>query len=85
MILYANIKLAAAVEIHKSINKGLIESIQLEKRNRQHGKSFNLYGKEDSGAQFFSPSHILKAREYQVAKEAIEAQKKQQYQQKKVD
>ena len=27
LILHANIKLAAIVEIHKSINKGLIESI----------------------------------------------------------
>ena len=67
------------MEIYKSINKGLIKLIQLEKRKRQRGKRLNLYGKEDSGAQFFSPSHILKAREYQVAKEAIEAQKKQQY------
>jgi hypothetical protein len=44
----------------------------MEKKKRQHGKHLHLDGTDGSGPQFYNPSKIQAAREFQAAKAAQE-------------
>ena len=70
-------RLTAERSINKHVINGLLEALKQEKKRRKRGKRLNLLGEEDSGAQFFSPTRIQAAREYQVIKEEDELIKKQ--------
>ena len=43
-------RLAVQHEINKHVNSGIIESIEIEKKRRRHGKKLNLVGEEDNRA-----------------------------------
>jgi hypothetical protein len=69
-------RLAAQHEIDQHIQRGLFETIKTEKERRQRGKRLNLVGKEDTGAQIFSPHQVLAAKEYAATNQAeIDAEK----------
>ncbi len=53
-------------------------AISMERKKRKRGKRLNLLGESDSGPQFFSPSKVVAAREYQAEKEAKEEREKQE-------
>jgi hypothetical protein len=72
LILRANKQLAAQVEINEHVMRGLRRAIKIEQKRRKQGKRLNLLGEEDNGPQFFSPSRVQAALEYQAEKEALE-------------
>ena len=76
-ILRANKRLAAANSIEQHLNKALQDAIKNERKRRKRGKRLNLLGEEASGAQFFSPAQVQRARAWQVAKDNEEAQRQQ--------
>ena len=55
----------------------------MEKKKRKRGKKLNLLGLEDSGPQFFSPSKVQTAREFQALKEENEIIKRQEIEERK--
>ncbi|KAK4970439.1 hypothetical protein LTR28_000274 [Elasticomyces elasticus] len=59
--------------------KGYIEALNNEKKKRKRGKPFTeeLRAEEGSGAIFFSPSKVKKARDLQDAEEAAKEQESQ--------
>ena len=76
-LLRANEYLTGERSISQHVIKGLLEALKQEKKRRKRGKRLNLLGEEDSGAQFFSPTRIQSAREYQAIKEEDELIKRQ--------
>jgi hypothetical protein len=68
LLFKANERLATQHAIDEITKKGLIETLQIEKKKRTRGKRLNLVGEECSGPQFFSPSRIQAARAYQAEK-----------------
>ena len=76
-IFEANLQLAAqhAIDLHNQNN--LIEALEQEKKRRKRGKRLNLLGTEDNGPQFFSPSRVQAARDFQTSKDAEEAERQQ--------
>jgi hypothetical protein len=64
--------LAAQVSILQKENEGLVESLALEKDKWKKGWRLNLYSKESSGVEIYSPSKVVDAREYIVEKDAKE-------------
>jgi hypothetical protein len=72
----ANLTLTAHRSISDYRARGLEEVLKLEKKKRSRGKRLNLVGESDGGAQLFSPSRIICARDFQQQKLAsIEAEK----------
>lgn len=66
-------KLATHFELQKHENNNLLRAIREEKKKRQRHRRLDLVGEEDTGApQFFSPTRVLAAMEYQESKEAAE-------------
>jgi hypothetical protein len=65
-IFNTNIQLAAQVAIQQHIIAGLQATLKLEKQRRKKGKALNLVGESGSGPQFYSPSRINRALEYQA-------------------
>ena len=91
MLLKANERLAAEHSIATHVIRGLEQAIKLEKRKRKKGKKLNLLDKKISRTQFFSPSRVQAARDYQAIKEAekqqeldIKTEKKTQAEAKKL-
>jgi hypothetical protein len=74
-IFRANEQLAAHHEIDQFMVKGLCNALKDEKKRRKRGKRLNILGKEDPGAQFFSPGQVQAGRDWQAQKEEEEAQK----------
>jgi hypothetical protein len=74
MLLKANERLAAEYSIATHVIRGLEQAIKFKKRKRKKEKKLNLLDKEISGAQFFSPSRVQAARDYQAIKEAEKQQ-----------
>lgn len=83
LILRANERLATQVEIDHHIVNGLRRSIRIEQKRRKKGKRLNLLGEDDVGPQFFSPSRVLAARQFQAQKEAAEQAERQRIADKK--
>jgi len=75
-IFHALERLSAQHSIDEHEKRGLAKALKLEKKKRQRGKRLNLLGEEDVGPQFFSPSRVRAAREFQCAKDAAEKQQK---------
>lgn len=76
LIFKSNLKLSAQHEIDEHTKKGLIRSLELEKKKRRRGKKLNLLGEKTGGAELFSPSAMRRARDYQKSKEdAVEQEK----------
>ena len=71
-ILRANERLAAEQSISQHVIRGLLEALKQEKKRRRRGQRLNLLGEDNSGAQLFSPTRVLAAREYQAIKEEDE-------------
>jgi hypothetical protein len=65
-ILDANIQLAAQVAIQTHIIQGLQATLKLEKQKHKKGKALNLVSEDSNGPQFYSPSRINRALEYQA-------------------
>ena len=53
------------------MQKGLIETIQTEKKRRRRGKRLNLVSEEDSSAQLFPTAKVRDTLVYTAAKEAL--------------
>jgi hypothetical protein len=51
--------LAAQVSILQKENKGLVESLALEKDKRKRGWRLNLCGEESSGVKIYTPSKVV--------------------------
>ena len=83
-LLRANEYLAAERSINQHIIKGLLKALKQEKKRRKRGKRLNLLGEDESGPQFFSPSRVQAAREYQAIKEEDELIKRQGIEERKV-
>ena len=83
-IFHASERLTAQHAVDQHMIKGLTEALRDEKKRRQRGKRLNLVGKEDSGAQFFSPGAVQTAREFQAAKDAKEVSRQQEVANKKL-
>jgi hypothetical protein len=64
--------LAAQVSILQKENEGLVEALELEKDKRKKGRRLNLYSEESSSVEIYTPSKVVKAREYIEAKDAQE-------------
>jgi hypothetical protein len=60
----ANEVLATQHAVDEHVKKGLIETVTVEKKRRKRGKKLNILGKEDHGPQFFSPTTLIRARDY---------------------
>lgn len=75
----AVMKLATHLELQKHENDGLRRAVIGEKKRRQRNKRLNLIGQEATAeAQFFSPTRVIAAREFQETKEAAEQEEKRQ-------
>jgi hypothetical protein len=72
LLFKATLKLSVQYSIDTQTTKGLVESLKIEKKKRSRGKRLNLVNEENSGAQFFSPTRIQKAREVQAEKASFE-------------
>lgn len=83
-IFRANERLAAEQDISRHVIRGLTEALQDEKKRRKRGKRLNLLGVEDGGPQFFSPTKVQAARDFQATKEAEEALRRLNINEKKV-
>ena len=79
----ANLILATQHEIDRHVEQGLIGALKDEKKRRRRGKKLNLLGEEGSGPQFFSPTRIQAARDYQESKQTNEALRQQAVNDKK--
>ena len=76
LIFKSNFKLAAQHEIDEHTKRGLIKSLELEKKKRRRGKKLNLLGEKSGGAELFSSTTMRRARDYQKSKEdAVEQEK----------
>ena len=84
-ILHANERLAAEHAIDQHVISGLLEAFKYEKKRRQKGKRLNLLGQEESGPQFFSPSRVQAAREYQALKDENEILHRQGIEERKAE
>jgi hypothetical protein len=82
-LINTNIQLAAQQSINEYMISGLEYVLALEKKKRRRGKKLNLIGKQDSKAQFWSPSWSNAALAYQAQKEEAEHQKKEAIAKKK--
>jgi hypothetical protein len=49
-----------------------VELLALEKDKRKKGRRLNLYGKESSSVEIYSPSKVVNTKEYIVKKDAKE-------------
>ena len=79
----ANEQLTSQHSVDAHIITGLSNALRNEKKKRQRGKRLNLLGENGVGPQFFSPSRIQLARDYQNQKDLIEAQRQQEIADKK--
>jgi hypothetical protein len=84
------LSLAARCKLAEDRKQGYLEALNNEKKKRKRGRPLmeEFRAQEGSGAMFFSPSKVLKARELQDAKVAAkeqEAQEKVQKAQEKAD
>ncbi len=70
LLFKTSIKLAAQHEIDRFTISGLERAIEVEKSKRKRGKVLNLVGEEESGPQFFSPTKIQRALDYEAQKQA---------------
>lgn len=76
LIFKAALTLSAQVSIDRVVKEKLIKALKNEKIKRKREKKLNLYSKDAFGAQFFSPTKILRAKELAAEKEAAIEQKK---------
>jgi hypothetical protein len=76
--------LAAQVSILQHENKGLVESLALEKDKRRKGRRLNLCGEESGGIKIYSPGKVVQAREYIEEKDAKEQAKREAKEARKV-
>ncbi|ERF71216.1 hypothetical protein EPUS_07899 [Endocarpon pusillum Z07020] len=75
----AVLRLATQFEIQNHINNDLCTALGNEKKRRRRGVRLNLLGQESSSEpQFFSPTKVLAAKEYQDSKEAREQEELRQ-------
>ena len=81
------LSLAARCKLAEDRERGYLEALNSEKKKRKRGRPLmeELRAQEGSGALFFSPSKIQKARELQDAKEAAKEQEAQEKVQKAQD
>jgi hypothetical protein len=52
-----------------------VESLALKKDKRKKGQRLNLYSKESSSVEIYSPNKVVNAREYIAEKDAKEQAK----------
>ena len=67
-ILHANEQLAAEHSIDQHLIHVLIDALKQEKKRRKRGVRLNLIGEKEEGAQFFNPSKVQAARNFQASK-----------------
>jgi hypothetical protein len=77
LILKAALKLSAEHEVDEHVKKGLIKSLELEKKKRKRGKKMNLAGNETNGCELYGPTEISEARAFQKEKEERATQEKE--------
>jgi hypothetical protein len=77
----ATLELSAQVAVLQHQNRGLLRAIDLQKKKNKRGVRLNLCGKENKGIiDYYSPSQVVKAREFTEQKEAEkEAEEKRKY------
>lgn len=79
-------KLATHLELKNHEIGNLCRAFGEEKKKRHRHKRLNLLGEEANGApQFFSPTRVLAAREFQEGREAAEEEERRQKTQQKED
>jgi glucan-binding YG repeat protein len=61
-----------------------VESLALEKDKRKKGRRLNLCSEESAGVEIYSPSKVVKAREYMAEKDAKEEAKNKAKEARKV-
>ena len=76
-ILNANERLASEHSIDQHIIRGLTEALKMEKKRRKRGARLNLLGEKDDGPQFFSPSKVQAAKDFQTSKEEEKLKKQE--------
>ncbi|KAL5316021.1 hypothetical protein ACEPPN_016895 [Leptodophora sp. 'Broadleaf-Isolate-01'] len=77
LILKAAIKLSADHEVDEHIKKGLIKSLEFEKKKRKRRKKMNLAGNETNRCELYGPVEIGEARAFQQEKEEKATQEKE--------
>ena len=82
-ILNANERLAAEHSIDQHAIRGLIEALKMEKKRRKRGAPLNLMGEREEGPQFFSPSKVQAARNFQASKEEEKLKKQEEIAEKR--
>lgn len=78
LILKAAVKLSADHEVDEHVKKGLIKSLELEKKKRKRGKKMNLAGNETNGCELYGPVEIGEARAFQKEKEERATQEREE-------
>jgi hypothetical protein len=68
----ANIEMSTQAALDRHTAKGLIESLQEEKKSRSHGKRLNVLGEEHTQPIWFSADNVRRAQERAAQKEAFE-------------
>ncbi len=70
--------LSAQVAVLQHENRGLYKSIELQKKKGRQGVRLNLAGQPNKDIiDYYSPTQVVKAREYQEEKEALKAAEEQ--------
>ena len=82
-ILNANSRLAAANSIAQHTISGLIRALKTEKKKRSRGRRLNLVREDDNGPQFYSPTRVLRAKEFASKKDVEEQENRDRIDQNK--
>ena len=82
-ILHVNEQLAAEHSIDQHLIHGLIDALKQEKKRRKRGVRLNLIEEKEEGAQFFSPSKVQAARNFQASKEDKKLKKQEKVAEKR--
>jgi hypothetical protein len=84
-IFATTLRLAAQVSILEHENRGLYKAIELQKKKGKKGVRLNLKGEPNKDiVDCYSPAQVVKAREYQEQKEALEAAEEEAKLQRKI-
>ena len=80
----AGTKLAAQNSVNQHIITGLHKTINMERKKHKKRSRLNLLGENISNPQFFSPSRVAAARDFQAKKRAEEESNRQKVIERKV-
>lgn len=82
-ILHVNERLTVEHSTDQHLIHGLIDALKQKKRRRKRGVRLNLIEEKEEGAQFFSPSKMQAARNFQASKKEEKSKKQKKIAEKR--